>query len=116
MFDRFGMAHQYISKGELVHRICNGFISHDGRVPHGGFVDLWKDNGYDVQSAEFDRIMEIIGMIIDSIPCKPFVEARVIENDRKEEFCGSCGHIIWKPGANGDVYCNNCGAKLIREE
>lgn len=106
--------YQCIPKQELIHRLCNGFISHDGRMPHGRFVDLWKDNGYDVQSEEFNKIMEIVGKIIDSISCRNFVETSPIVDISGDEFCGSCGHIVKEKGMA--MYCSNCGAKLIRKE
>ena len=58
----------YISKRELVHRFCNGFVSHDGYVD-GKFVDVYKQNGIDILHPDFktERIINCIVKIIDSM-------------------------------------------------
>ena len=62
----------FIDKQELVHRFCNGFITHDGDVD-GKFTDLFKEAGitYDRlldDTTEAGKAVRIFAEIIDSLP------------------------------------------------
>mgnify|MGYP002869123885 CR=1 FL=1 len=56
----------YISKQELTHRICNGFVTHDGYVD-GKFFDIYKDNKINVYSPETAQLLNCILTIIESM-------------------------------------------------
>lgn len=60
-----------IDAKELSHRLCNGFISHDGYVD-GEFVDVFRDNGFELFANNGDndcmRFMEQVIRIVESMP------------------------------------------------
>ncbi len=63
-----GMRMRMISARELCHRICDGYVSHDGYVD-GKFVDVFKDGGFDIFGNDHDRrLVEAVISIIQSIP------------------------------------------------
>ena len=56
----------YINKQELIHRLCNGFITHNGYVD-GEFFDIFVENGIDIFLPEYSRMMDCIAAIIESM-------------------------------------------------
>ena len=56
----------YINKQELVHRISNGFITHDGYV-NGEFYDIYKKHDIDIFELGNKQLMNCIAVIIDSM-------------------------------------------------
>lgn len=56
----------YINKKEAIHRISNGFLSHDGYV-NGQFFDIYKRNGIDVYEVGNARLLNCIAAILDSM-------------------------------------------------
>ena len=56
----------YINERELIHRICNGFVSHDGYV-NGEFFDIYKRNGIDVYELGTMQVLDCIMAIIEAM-------------------------------------------------
>ena len=56
----------YIKQAELYHRIANGFLTHDG-VINGEFYDIWQDYGINLRDPKVDKIINVVGKIIDSM-------------------------------------------------
>lgn len=56
----------YINKQELVHRVCNGFITHDGYVD-GKFVDIYVKHGVNIHDPETMLVLNCVAEIIDSM-------------------------------------------------
>lgn len=56
----------YINKQELIHRLCNGFLTHNGYV-NGEFFDIFAENKIDIFLPEYSRMMNCIAAIIESM-------------------------------------------------
>ena len=56
----------YINKQEFIHRICNGFITHDGYIDEK-FFDIWKANGFDYDDKNFCRMVDCVMVILESL-------------------------------------------------
>ena len=56
----------YLEEKELVHRICNGFLSHDGYVD-GQFFDIYKRNGIDTDEIGTMQMLSCVMKIIESM-------------------------------------------------
>lgn len=56
----------YINAQELVHRIGNGFVTHDGYVD-GEFYDIYKKHGIDVYEFGNMQLLSCIVEIIESV-------------------------------------------------
>lgn len=56
----------YISEQELMHRICNGFITHDGYV-NDKFFDIYKAKGIDVEELGMKQMLDCVCTIIKSM-------------------------------------------------
>ena len=57
---------RYINRQELIHRICNGFITHDGYVD-GEFYDIFVKNDIDIWDPKVSKIIDCIAAIIESM-------------------------------------------------
>ena len=56
----------YVNYNELVHRICNGFVTHDGTVD-GDFYDIYQRRGIDIHELGNMRLLEAIVEIMESM-------------------------------------------------
>ena len=59
----------YLNKKDIIHRVCNGYLSDTGYV-NGRFFDIWKANGFDADSMSFCRMMDCFMVILDSMDDK----------------------------------------------
>jgi len=79
------MKRSYIDASELCHRLCNGFISHDGYVD-GEFVDVFKNAGIEFDQlcnpeTPYGLMIELVVRIIESIPT---VDMSKLEDENSE--------------------------------
>ena len=56
----------YLNENELVHRICNGFLTHDGYVD-GKFYDIYKRNDINVEEIWAMEMLSCVMKIIKSM-------------------------------------------------
>lgn len=56
----------YIKQQELIHRIHNGFLSHDGKI-NGELYDIYKDYNIDIEDPRNEKILNVILKIVDSM-------------------------------------------------
>ena len=56
----------FVNSSELTHRICNGFLSHDGKVD-GKFIDIYKENGLDVEDPIVEKTLKSVISIVESM-------------------------------------------------
>lgn len=56
----------FVNSSELTHRICNGFLSHDGKVD-GKFIDIYKENGLDAEDPIVEKTLKSVISIIESM-------------------------------------------------
>ena len=56
----------YINKQELIHRLCNGFVTHDGYVD-GEFFDIFAKNGINIFLPDYSRMMDCVAAIVESM-------------------------------------------------
>lgn len=56
----------YLNEQELVHRICNGFLSHDGYV-NGKFFDIYRRNNINVDELGTMQMLSCVMEIIKSM-------------------------------------------------
>lgn len=56
----------YLSEKELIHRICNGFLTHDGYV-NDKFIDIYKTKGIDIDEIGTKQVLNCVCMIIKSM-------------------------------------------------
>lgn len=56
----------YLNKKELVHRISNGFLSHNGYI-NGELYNIYKKNDIDIDEIGNMRFLKCILAIIDSM-------------------------------------------------
>ena len=56
----------YINERELIHRICNGFLSHDGYV-NGEFYDIYVKNDINIFEIWNMQLLDCIAAIIESM-------------------------------------------------
>lgn len=54
----------YLDAQELRHRLCNGFISHDGYVD-GVFTDIFVKHGYNIEDPTVQGVLECVIDIVD---------------------------------------------------
>lgn len=69
---------KYIDKQELIHRLCNGFLSHSGyKINDDGemeFIDIFKQHGIrlDDPASNNMEFMSLVLQIVDSMPTREF--------------------------------------------
>ena len=56
----------YINKQELIHRLCNGFVTHDGYID-GEFFDIFAKNGINIFLPDYSRMMDCVAVIVESM-------------------------------------------------
>ena len=116
-----------IDENELRHRLCNGFISHDGYA-NGRFTDLFADNGisqYDLcdEQNPYGKMLTIVIKIIQSMPIvktdkDPGKCGRWIDLEYEQDdvcYCSKCGYVTFGKAEivkRFNLYCSHCGVRM----